>query len=323
VNAAFLVMDKVPGLTSHDVVAIVRAVTGIKKVGHTGTLDPFASGVLVLALGGATRFIQYLDESLKVYDATIALGAATTTGDPEGPVNRTGPEADFTLLDSVLAGFQGEQMQTPPAYSAVKVKGKALYKYARKGIKVEAKPRPVTIYRLTAPDRGADWLRIRLHCSRGTYARVLADDIGSALGTAGHLRQLRRLQSGPFMLNQALTLPSLAQLVAGTSDWRRALRPGRGDERMPWRPRGAVLRELLPWCIPLDRALSHLPMVEVGDQHREPFLRGGHPPTPPADLAEGARYGAVDRGEFLGIVERQGKRGVTLRAVKAAPAQGG
>lgn len=318
-NAAFLVVDKCPGLTSHDVVAMVRAVTGIKKVGHTGTLDPFATGVLVLALGGATRFIQYLDERLKVYDATIALGAATSTGDPEGEVVRTGPAADFSRLDEVLAGFHGDQMQTPPAYSAVKVKGKALYKYARQGEKVEAKARPIQIYELTAPDRASDWLRVRLHCSRGTYARVLADDVAVGLGTAGHLRELRRLQSGPFVLEQTLTLPELGEMAAGTRDWRKAMRPGRGKERMPWRARSDVLKDLLPRTLSLEQALSHLPVAQVPSGGRGPLLRGGPPPAPPAGVADGDRYAAVDQGELLAVVERRGAVGVTQRAVKNSP----
>ena len=318
-NAAFLVVDKCPGLTSHDVVAMVRAVTGIKKVGHTGTLDPFATGVLVLALGGATRFIQYLDESLKVYDATVALGAATSTGDPEGEVIRTGPPADFSRLEEVLGDFHGEQLQTPPAYSAVKVKGKPLYKYARKGEAVTVKPRPINIYGLTAPDYASDWLRVRLHCSRGTYARVLADDLASALGTAGHLRELRRLQSGPFTLDQALTLPELGQIAAGTRDWRKALRPGRGEERMPWRSRRDVVRELLPHCISLDQALSHLPVAQVPKGARAALLQGGAPPAPPAGVADGGRYAAVHQGELVAVVERKGPVGVTQRAVKNSP----
>ena len=137
---AFLVMDKEPGMTSHDVVAIVRAVTGIKTGGHTGTLDPFATGVLPLALGPATRFIQYLDESLKVYDATIRLGSATPTGDPEGEVVREGGAPDWGRVEKVLQGVVGVRMQTPPAYSAVKVDGKPLYRYARAGIEKKAKP---------------------------------------------------------------------------------------------------------------------------------------------------------------------------------------
>lgn len=322
-NAAFMVVDKVPGLTSHDVVAIVRAVTGIKKVGHTGTLDPFASGVLVLALGGATRFIQYLDERLKVYDCTIALGASTTTGDPEGEVLRTGGPAQLDRLDGVLAGMLGDQQQTPPAFSAVKVKGKALYKYARKGEKVEAKARTITIHELTAPDHGPDWLRVRLHCSRGTYARVLADDIATALGTAGHLRELRRLQSGPFLLHQALSLPRLAEIVAGTPDWRRALRSQRGAERTPWRPRADVMRELLPWFIPLEVALDHLPAVAIDGPARGSLLRGGTPPAPPVGVADGDRYLVTGDGEALAVVQRQGPLGITQRTIKDPPARRG
>ena len=191
-KAGFLVIDKAPGMTSHDVVGVVRAITGIKKVGHTGTLDPFATGVLVLALGGATRFIQYLDESLKVYDATIQFGASTETGDPEGDVLETGPIPNLDGVEDVLRSLEGKQMQRPPAYSAVKFKGKPLYKYARAGEFVEVPERPIEIYSMTRLDQGEDWLRVEIRCSRGTYARVIANDVAKALGTVGHLRELRR-----------------------------------------------------------------------------------------------------------------------------------
>ncbi len=312
----FLVVDKAPGLTSHDVVAMVRAVTGLKKVGHTGTLDPFASGVLVLALGGATRFIQYLDERLKVYDATIALGAATTTGDPEGEVSREGPPADFGRLDEVLAGFVGPQMQVPPAYSAVKVKGKPLYRYARQGKEVKVDARPVEIFGLEAIEHGEDWLRVHLRCSRGTYARVLADDIATALGTAGHLRALRRLQSGPFTLPGALSLKELGVIAAGTEDWRRALRPARGADRVPWRPRSDVAADLAPRSVSLVEALSHLPTVSVGRGLRDAIVRGGAPARPPADLEEGGRYLVVHGEEVVALVERRGAAGRALLTVR-------
>ena len=151
-KAGFLVIDKAPGMTSHDVVGVVRAITGLKKVGHTGTLDPFATGVLVLALGGATRFIQYLDESLKVYDAVIQLGESTETGDPEGDILETA----LKNVEEVLRSLEGKQMQRPPAYSAVKFKGKPLYKYARAGEAVEVPARPIEIYKMTLIEQGEE-----------------------------------------------------------------------------------------------------------------------------------------------------------------------
>ena len=248
-SGAFLVIDKPPGITSHDVVAAVRAVTGVKKVGHTGTLDPFATGVLPLALGAATRLIQFLDESIKVYDATIRLGSATDTGDPTGEVVRTAPVPEVSDDDiaQVLQGFLGERMQVPPAYSAVKVRGKPMYAYARKGEAVEAPARPITIHDLELLSHDGDEFRILITCSRGTYARVLADEIAVALGTAGHLVALNRPRSGPFHLEDALSMPQLAQLVAAEPghEWQDTLLSrGRGGVRVQWRRARRCAR---PW----------------------------------------------------------------------------
>ena len=290
----FLVVDKAPGLTSHDVVATVRAVTGIRKVGHTGTLDPLASGVLPLALGKATRFIQYLDEHLKIYDATIGLGAATTTGDREGEVLRRAPIPDLSepaVLEAVLEGFVGDRQQVPPPYSAVKVAGRPLYKYAREGVKVDVPARKITIFGLDLLEIGEGSLRVLIRCSQGTYARVLAEEIGAALGSEGHLSALRRLQSGPFTLDGSLSLPALAQIVAGMDDWRRAFRRAApGEERTQWRPRAAVLSELAPYRVRLADALRHLPRVSVAPADRARVLNGGRPPAPPVSSRPGARY---------------------------------
>ena len=315
----FLVIDKAPGLTSHDVVATVRAVTGIRKVGHTGTLDPLASGVLPLALGKATRFIQYLDENLKIYDATIGLGAATTTGDREGEVIREAPVPaldDLAAVTAVLEGFVGERMQVPPAYSAVKVKGKPLYKYAREGVKVEVPARKITIHGLELIEAGAGSMRVMIRCSRGTYARVLAEEIGVALGSAGHLSALRRLRSGPFTLERSLPLPGLAQIVAGTDEWERAFRrPGPGEERIQWRPRATVLSEMVPYRVTLADALIHLPRVAVAPADRARVLSGGRPPNPPGGCRQGALYLVVDGEEALAIAESRGPTGRCVRAV--------
>ena len=312
---AFLVMDKPPGLTSHDVVAIVRAVTGVKKVGHTGTLDPFASGVLPLALGKATRFIRFLDEELKIYDATIQLGASTTTGDPEGEILREAPIPSLEGVDEVLAGFEGDRMQTPPAYSAVKVAGRALYKYAREGKKVEVKARPIRIFSMRRLDQGEDWLRVEIQCSRGTYARVLADDIATALGSAGHLCALRRLRSGPFGLDEALDLPGLSTIVAGIPDWERVLRRTRGEERVQWRPRDEVVSELEVRARFLLEVLSHLPRTPVAQDECERVIRGDLLPPPPPGVGTGERYLAVYQDRVLAVGESDGRIGKCLLSV--------
>ena len=305
----FLVVDKPPGLTSHDIVGIVRATTGIKKVGHTGTLDPFATGVLPLAVGKATRFIQYLDESLKVYDATISFTGATDTGDLEGEITREGGPPDWERVPEVLSSMVGDRMQTPPAYSAVKVDGKPLYKYARAGVEKKAAARPITVHALTELERGEDFLRVEIRCSRGTYARVLADEIAQALGTAGHLSALRRTRSGGFSLEGATSLSDWAQVVSGQEDWRAAFR--NWEDKLPWRARDEVREALSARLLSLRSVLAHLPTV----QGNERILMGGKPPPPPSGVAEGERYAAVLGEQLLAVVEAQGKAGrVLLRA---------
>ncbi len=302
---AFLVVDKPEGITSHDVVAMVRAVLGVKKVGHTGTLDPFATGVLPLALGSATRLIQYLDEDLKVYDATIQLGSATDTGDCTGQEVRRlpVPALDEARVRAVLAGFAGTRMQTPPQYSAVKVEGKALYRYAREGKEVAVQPRPIRIDEITLTELGTDTLRVLIRCGRGTYARVLADEIAMELGTTGHLAALRRDQSGPFLLSQALDLPTLGRFVGEREDWAAVLRPARGEERVNWRSRDLVRADVRPYLLGVSPLLAHLPMVELSPGQRDLLIRAGHPPAVPPGVPEGTVLRAVFGGRILALVQ--------------------
>lgn len=313
----FLIMDKPVGITSHDVVAAVRAVTGVKKVGHTGTLDPFATGVLPLALGRCTRLIQYLDESIKVYVATIRLGSATDTGDPTGEVVREAalPEADEEGVREVLAGFLGDQDQTPPAYSAVKVKGKPLYHYARKGESVEVKSRRIRIHELELLSYDREVLKIRITCSRGTYARVLADDIAVALGSAGHLEALSRSRSGPFFLDDALPMDALGAMVSAEADktWNEVLMSrGRGD-RVAWRPRAEVEADLRPYVLPALRCLSHLPLADVDATGARRVRNGGPLPVAPAGVGAGARFAVVTGDDLVAIAEATGRGGKALR----------
>lgn len=304
----FIVVDKAVGITSHDVVAMVRAVTGVKKVGHTGTLDPFASGVLPLALGSATRLIRHLDESQKVYDATIALGSATDTGDPTGEVIEESPvpALDRDAVSELLQGFLGDRQQVPHRYSAVKVKGRRLYDYARKGEEVEVESRPIHIYDIELAELSERSLRVILTCSRGTYARGLADEISRALGTVGHLSALSRLRSGPFDMQRALSLSALSQIVAGTPDWARALRRQRGEDRVPWFPRPQVYDGLRPYIQPPAQALSQLPLLPVSAGVAETILRGGATPPPPVGVKAGGRYLVVQGDELLALAENQG-----------------
>ena len=207
---ALLVIDKPVGLTSHDVVNIVRRGTHIRKAGHTGTLDPSASGVLVVLLGGATRLAEYLLESDKEYDAIIHFGLATSTHDAAGLVTASGP-VTFSQpdLEQALASFEGESLQTPPAYSALKVEGRKAYELARKGEVVDLEPRLIRIYQIALLDWAAPQAHIRVRCSRGTYLRSLARDVGERLQSPAHLEALRRLRLGPFSIEQAVSLDEL------------------------------------------------------------------------------------------------------------------
>ncbi|MFK7931766.1 MAG: tRNA pseudouridine(55) synthase TruB [Myxococcota bacterium] len=317
---AFLVVNKPAGITSHDVVDVVRAVTGVRKVGHTGTLDPFATGVLPLALGTATRLIQFLDESVKVYDATIRFGSATDTGDPTGQVVATAdlPTATQAEVDAVLQGFLGDRMQVPPAYSAVKHKGKPLYHYARKGVDVEVKARPITIRGMKLLSYDNQTLGVRISCGRGTYARVLAQDIAVALGSEGHLEALSRAQSGPFLLEDAIDFPTIAKMVSDDADksWQDILMVrGKKGERVQWRPRDDVRSDLAKrLCSPI-RALAHLPIVDVPAADAERMRKGGSPPAAPTALSVGGRYLVVCGADVVAVAEADPRGPKALRVI--------
>lgn len=194
----FLVVDKPQGLTSHDVVLKVRRGTDIKRIGHAGTLDPMATGVLVLCLGYATRLSEYVMNSTKVYRATLRLGIETDTYDAEGRITAEADASHITReqFEAALDPFRGSILQVPPMYSAIQQGGKRLYELARAGQEVERAPRPVTIYALTVTDWQPPDVSIEAACTAGTYIRSLAHDIGATLGVGAHLIALRRTQSG-------------------------------------------------------------------------------------------------------------------------------
>ena len=195
-----LIIDKPEGWTSHDVVAKVRNITKVKKVGHTGTLDPFATGVLPLTLGRATRLTSYFLSSDKVYQGVIRFGFATTTFDRDGePTNEaTSPQLAATRIEEIFAQYVGTVKQTQPPYSAKKIHGKPMYQYARKGVVLDAETKEVTIKSLTLKSVTGCEAEFELCCSAGTYARSLAHDVGRDYGCGGHLIRLRRTRSGDF-----------------------------------------------------------------------------------------------------------------------------
>ena len=312
----FLVVDKPPGVTSHDVVAVVRAVTGLKKVGHTGTLDPFATGVLPLALGGATRLIQYLDEDQKVYDAVVRLGVATDTGDPTGNTIAEAPVPALQRKDvlAVLATFVGPRMQTPPRYSAVKVAGRPLYDYARKGQEVEVKARPIRIDAMELVSLDAPRIRVIIRCSRGTYARVIAEEIGVALGTVGHLEELRRLGSGPFLIDNSVSFSRISEIVGGDPAWDKVLRPSRGGERVPWRSRDEVFAGIAPWVTSPREALKHHPALTLSPIEARRFQQTGAVPPPPPGCA--GPYLLLSGDDVLGVGTTGAPSAIPLDAPK-------
>lgn len=219
------VVDKPVGLTSHDVVQIVRRGTGIRRAGHTGTLDPRASGVLVILLGPAVRLSEYVSASDKRYQATVRLGSRTETYDAESEPSEEMPvdisEDEFIEL---IKGFEGESEQTPPPYSAVKVEGKKAYELARKGEEVDLEPRIINVYSLDLLEWAPPEVVVDVHCSSGTYVRSLANDIGDRLGIGAHLVGLRRTRSGQFTLRDAVSLRRLREAF-DTGDWAQYLIP--------------------------------------------------------------------------------------------------
>ena len=206
-----LLLDKAAGASSNDVLIQAKRLLNAEKAGHTGTLDPFATGLLPLCFGEATKFAQDLLEADKTYETTVHLGVTTSTGDTEGEVLAQRPvEVDLSQIETVLAQFRGPILQTPPMYSALKRDGKPLYEYARAGITLEREARALTIHALELIDYQAPMLRLRVTCSKGTYVRVLGEDIGAALGCGGHLQALRRTGVGSLVLKDTVTLERLA-----------------------------------------------------------------------------------------------------------------
>lgn len=281
----FLVINKPAGCSSHDIVNRVRRILATKKVGHTGTLDPFATGVLPIAIGEGTKAIPFLDEGEKRYRATLQLGLVTDTLDITGTVLReadSSPVGETDLLQA-MAGLTGEISQVPPMFSAIKQGGQPLYKLARKGLEVERAARRVMIKRFDLLAFAPPLACVEVHCSRGTYIRSLADDLGRMLGCGACLTELCRTMSGPFMLADALTLEQL-EVVVGA---------GRLEQHL-----------LTPLAI-----LGHLPCLGLdADQAR--LVRNGQVPyrCELPDLPEEGYCCLVAEGVLLAVArKRQGR----------------
>ncbi len=277
-----LVVDKPAGPTSFDVVARVRSLLKVKKVGHTGTLDPMATGVLPLCLGEATKIAGFITEGNKAYDAVIRLGAETDTQDATGKVTASAPVPALTQaqLREALDNFVGTFPQVPPMYSAVKVAGKRLYELARAGEEIPREARQVTVHELSLRDFSADTLNVSVRCSKGFFVRTLAHDLGRLLGCGAHLEALRRTASGPFTLAHAVPLAKLVEACAG------------GD--------AASLAQIEGTLVSLNNALAELPAFIVSREVATKVLHG-------RPLECGAPAGRVrvvgPAGELLAIAE--------------------
>jgi tRNA pseudouridine55 synthase len=274
-----LVVDKPIGLTSHDVVQIIRRGTGIRRAGHTGTLDPRASGVLVILIGPAVRLSEYVSASDKRYQATIRLGSSTDTYDSEGSITGSPTvnvdEITEEQFSQVLERFIGEIEQVPPPYSAVKVQGRRAYDMAREGEEVDLAPRIIKVYSLEILEWAPPEVVIDVYCSSGTYVRSLANDLGKELGTGAHLVGLRRTKSGRFTLRDAVPLRRL-QETFDAGNWYRNL-------------------------IPAAEALADWPMVEL-DADQVELIRHGHRISAEPEQSGLAR-GVSQQGDLVALLE--------------------
>jgi tRNA pseudouridine55 synthase len=282
-TSGLLLLDKAKGPTSHDVVQAVRALTGERRCGHTGTLDPFATGLLPLCLGRATRLARFVANDSKTYSATIRFGYATDTYDATGRMVGSKSEAELTpeVLKRLLPDFIGSQEQVPPPFAAKKIQGQRMYRLARAGIKVKPRPARVVIHRIDLQELRDDRAVLVVEVGAGTYIRSLAHDLGRRLGCGAHLEELRRLRVGPFSVEQAVRVDQLEILA----------RAGRLGEAI-WDP---------------AQALSNLPAVRLGEEGAQRICHGmtvsaleiaGEAP----DVLPGQPCRLLDpRGELLGV----------------------
>ena len=286
-------LNKPRGPTSHDIVNRVRALTGIRRVGHAGTLDPLATGVLLICIGRATRVAEYLMAGRKVYRACVQLGVTTDTYDAEGQVVsevKGVPQVDRDRIESVLADFRGTISQVPPMYSAIKHKGTPLHRLARQGIEVRREPRQVEIFRLELTTWKPPDFTLEVECSSGTYVRSLAHDLGQALACGAHLTGLTRLASGEFRQEASVSLEELSQAAS--------------EDRWP---------DLLH---PIDAALTHFPSLRLDTRAAQKICSGQAVDlvqSPPLEGKEKSVWMARAYGPdntFLALVKYDGDSGV-------------
>ena len=273
-------INKPLGMTSHDVVGRLRRILGIKKIGHTGTLDPDASGVLPMCIGRATKTADMLTAQNKQYIAEVTLGSATTTLDASGEVTETAEvNVDEGDIQSVVTEFVGDIMQIPPMYSAIKIDGKRLYELAREGVEVERKPRPVTVEKIEilGIDLENKKFSMKVDCSKGTYIRTLCDDIGRRLGCLAHMSALIRTRSGRFCIDDAYTLDEVEKMA------------GEGD---------------MSFLVPIDKVFEELPKLILSSRRARLMCNGVR--ISAQGIIDGETYRVYDEsGSFLTISEAE------------------
>jgi tRNA pseudouridine55 synthase len=287
-----LLLDKPAGLTSTRALARAKRALGSLKGGHTGTLDPFATGLLPLVFGEATKFSRFLIDARKAYEATLRLGEETATGDTEADVSRRRPvEVDPARIDAALVAFVGHQDQVPPMHSAVRIDGKRLYEHARAGVEVDRPSRRIEIGALERLAFDGRDLTVRVECSKGTYVRTLAQDVGAALGCGAHLVQLRRTSVGGFSLSEAVTFETLE---ARGQDGARAL------------------------LLPTQALVAGLPRLDASAEESTRFMHGRVLAARPAPDGEDVAVFSPE-GRFLGVGKAQAGGVAPLRLMSPAP----
>ncbi len=276
-----LLLDKPTGMSSNKALQITKRLFNAQKAGHTGSLDPLASGLLPICLGEATKISQYLLAADKSYLVTLRLGVRTATGDMEGEVvaTREVPVISMAVLENHFTPFRGEIYQTPSMYSALKHNGQPLYKLARQGITIERESRPITVHQLKILNFTADTVQFELHCSKGTYVRTLVEDFGESLGCGAHVIALHRTQVGNFNSGQMISLDAL-----------QALREN------------LTVEDLDKFLLPMETALSHWPQLRVAESTAF-YLRQGHPVVIPHAPVAGWVVILDKNDRFLGIGE--------------------
>lgn len=286
---------KPKGFTSHDCVMVMRRITGVKKIGHTGTLDPNVEGVLPICLGEATKAIPYLQQLNKVYIADITLGVATTTEDADGEIVERKPVLDLPTTDAInkiLNSFLGEIKQIPPMYSAIRVKGKRLYEYARENLEVERPERTVTIFDIERIDgelsAAEPSFRIIVNCSKGTYIRTLAVDIGKALGFPAHMSYLKRIETDSFTIDETVTFEQVEKAIA--------------ENR---------LEHIL---YPVARGLKYMPVWQVTEEVKQRVLLGQKLPRPILNINE--PFLVMYKDELLAIYKNHEKNAHEIKPAR-------